>query len=740
MEGFPVRQDQGTDRAPLPDSCARLSANQWDARATVRGLVQDGLSSRYTPPGVLPNISVGLGRQELQVGVDSAIILRSVERLVGRKTGVSEIDPRQVYVGDRSGRVVGVPPEGLVRIAPGEQAEVQRNRDGSEVTTHGGNIVKIRDRVGNVTEFKTFDKDGNPTELSRTNRQTGQIELWQKDERGQWRQFVHDHRSRGLIATGQIYVGTVRGDREGNVTYTGEGGKSEVKHKSDGARVLSEVENDGVLRIKQVVRTSGIVLDVRNSPTGEIAEYKITNSRNGHSESWTKGADGQWHQKDSGGRPTGRKWDGAVSIDEQGNFRAQAAGSATRIVYRTDGSTVRENVTQEPREPAQPLKPYPARPAQLPGSGAEVRGSDVHRVEPNGSPVPAADLPFAKKDQGKASTNAAREFLNAQGPIGMAQALEALIESAKSNSAIATILKASGVDIQDKKQMAAMQETLRKACDGEGEIEAINALDDLQRKLTPILQQELRQRAIVEANAAGEKQRISYELLSPAGARRTEYADGSILDVNAQGKVIGIKNVDGREFKFVYGQSGVLAEVISGNEHWTRRADGKGWSGRNGAQWNGTIEVDKDGNLQFTGEDLIAVQHRLNGDVSAAYPDGSRFTKFINGYSLKEYQAPDKSAVAFDVSGRVTYVSDGGQPPKERKFFYNKDTGELEAIKAIDGQIWRKSGPGLWQSDRQRVFKGELSVDKDGLIHYQPVGGNPVVLRRDGKLQNVQPR
>lgn len=737
MEGFPIRQDQGTDRVPCPDSGARLSANQWDARATVRGLVQDGLC---VIPGVLPSVSIGVGRRDIQIGINSPKVFPSSERLGGNGTGIPEVYPRQVYMGERGGRVVGVPPEGLVRIEPRSQAEVQRNHDGSEVTTHRGNIVKIRDRVGNVTEFRNFDKDGNPTELSRTNQQTGQTELWQKDDRGQWRQFVHDRRSRGLIETGQVYVGFVRGDREGNITYTGEGGKQEVKHKGDGARILSEVEN-GVLRVKQVVRANGIVLDVRNSATGEIVEYKTTNARNGYSELWSKGADGQWHQKDASGRPTGRKWDGEVSIDEQGNFRAQAAGTATRTVYRTDGSTGRENVSPLERKPAQPIEQNPDRPpAQFPGGNGEVRGGEGPRIEPKGNPMPGADLPFAKKEQEKLSVDAVREFLVAQGPIGMAEAMEALIENAKSNPTVARFLKAAGVDIEDKKQMESMRETLRKARDGEGDIDAINALISLQGKVTLNLQEELRQRAIAEAKAAGDKQKISYELLTPAGARRTEFADGSVLDVNSQGKVIGIKRADGREFKLVYGKSGELAEVTSGSESWTRRADGRGWTGRNGAQWNGTIEVDKDGNLQFTGEDRIAIQHRLNGDVSAAYPDGSRFTKFKNGYSLKEYPAPDRSSVAFDPNGRVTYVSDGGQPPKERKFFYSKDTGELEAIKAIDGQIWRKSGPGLWQSDRQRVFKGELSVDKDGLIHYQPAGGNLVVLRRDGRLQNVQPR
>jgi YD repeat-containing protein len=728
MEGAHFKQGRDTAQFGMPEGNAYMNAGNLDAYATRRGAIHDRSAVGNPGFGILPDVNIDLGRRQIQVGLNGQRVLRPVEQFIGREPGCYGADTQHLDMRWRSPQfLVRIPPrDGHVHAVPREQPELQRNRDGSEVTTLKGAIVKVKDRVGNVTEFRGFDKDGNPNELSRTNQRTGQTELWQKDERGAWRQFVHDNRTRGLIDTGRFFVGSVRADRDGNVTYTGEGGKYEVKHKSDGARVFSEPDRSGTQQIRQVVRTNGIVLDISHNPTGEISEFRNTNSRNGQVDSWSRGADGQWHQKDSTGRPTGRSWNGVVSIDEHGNFRAQTTGSNMRTVYRTDGSTGSE--FSQPAEkriggrsesaPA-PMDGAPKRQPQPVQEKAEGRGGSAQEVA---VPRPAVGVESkeAKKESPKGTEKAAdkidpkQELLKAETGSTLLKAIERLEaaagkdpkgEAAALFTGLVGFLKGIGTDLASFKQL------LR----GMGE---------------EPLSQDLKN-AVREIGKGADKSD------SPkASVRRIENADGSTLDVNAEGKVIGIKNANGKEFKFGYGPKGELAEVTSLDERWTRQPDGTGWVNKKGAVWKGKIEVDKDGNLQFTGEDKIAIQHRLNGEIAVAYPNGERLTKLKDGYMLKEYAAPDKSAVAMDTNGRVTYVTDGGQPPKERKFFYNKDSGELEAIMAIDGQVWRKTGPGMWQSNRQKLFRGALSVDKDGLIHYLPAGGNPVVLRRDGKLQS----
>src|SRR5262249_18294919 len=122
-----------------------------------------------------------------------------------------------------------------------------------------------------------------------------------------------------------------------------------------------------------------------------------------------------------------------------------------------------------------------------------------------------------------------------------------------------------------------------------------------------------------------------------------------------------------------------------------------------------------------------------DGSTVSELPNGVRITEFRDGYKVWEYPPPDRSIVEVDEKGRVTYVTDGGKPPKERSFYYDEVTGELNRIKGIDGHNWYKTEQNEWVSDQGKRWHGKLEVSEDGRIHYLQDGWRPYVLERNGR-------
>lgn len=195
--------------------------------------------------------------------------------------------------------------------------------------------------------------------------------------------------------------------------------------------------------------------------------------------------------------------------------------------------------------------------------------------------------------------------------------------------------------------------------------------------------------------------------------------DGSTVSRDKDGHVTAVKDQNGAERRFEYGEDGKLKTMTA--------ADGSQWTTSDGKSWkksdqnttiNVEISVDQDGTIH---------EKWAAGKEIARKTDGwQRITE--GGQTREERQSDNGSVVTRNDAGQITSVKDA--KGDVRSFEYDAQ-GRMSKMTDKTG-TWRTNEKGEWTNEKNETFKGQREVTPDGI--YREVGddGKVKVFKGDG--------
>ena len=212
----------------------------------------------------------------------------------------------------------------------------------------------------------------------------------------------------------------------------------------------------------------------------------------------------------------------------------------------------------------------------------------------------------------------------------------------------------------------------------------------------------------------------SHTVRNSKGEETTFKLDGSTVARDKDGRVTSTKDAAGTERKFEYDNKGNLTTFKDGDQTWRSR-DGKNWQREGGHKWEGTISVDKDGN------------------VREKYTSGKEVTKQTDGW--QKVQENGKTSLEFkEGTGSTVVKNEQGQTTEvrypngtSRQFGYdaqgqvNKMTDKTGTWTTSDGQNWKKEGS-------NESFKGKIEVGEHGISRQVAADGSQKVSKNDGSV------
>jgi YD repeat-containing protein len=205
------------------------------------------------------------------------------------------------------------------------------------------------------------------------------------------------------------------------------------------------------------------------------------------------------------------------------------------------------------------------------------------------------------------------------------------------------------------------------------------------------------------------------------------------VERNDAGQVTSVTTPDGQRHRFEYGSDGKVNRVTYDDGSSWRR-DGDRWylhnpdGQRSGEPLKGSIDVDRDGNYIFRGNDGVTEIQRPDGTYRREYPNGAYF----------ERNADNKVTEVHFANGT------------SQRYEYGPD-GRLQQYTDQNGWSWRKENGtwNLYDNNGQRTgepLQGDIDVDShgnfifrhnDGMVETTSPDGSYVRQAADGHVSRV---